>query len=72
MGLINSSIYNLLMSDIIYVIGLNDDEWFLYNFYRYNILSNETQYVNDLLSLRIINEFYIRIAINIIIDEDDW
>jgi len=60
------------MSDIIYVIGLNDDEWFLYNFYRYNILSNETQYVNDLLSLRIINEFYIRIAINIIIDEDDW
>ena len=60
------------MSDIVDVISLNDEEWLSYIFYRYYLLINQTQYVNDLLSLRIIHELNIRAAVNIIIEEDDW
>jgi hypothetical protein len=60
------------MPDMINVIGLNHDEWMSYIFYRYSLLIHQTKHVNDLLTLRILQEMKVRVAVNIIIEEDDW
>lgn len=60
------------MPGIVDVIGLNDEEWLSYIFYRYSLLIHQTQHVNDLLTLRILQEMKLRAAVNIIIEEDDW
>lgn len=60
------------MPDIVDVIGLDDEEWLSYVLYRYSLIIHQTQYVNDLLTLRIMHEMKLRAAVNIIIEEDDW